>query len=284
MGTWEGSIRFQGYIHALACHSRTFDMDDKIQTCKQLEEKFINGRPIIYLRKLQSFLQTLSTGSLFKKYKRGSGSKRLIWITPHYDYLLWGDELKKEVKGFIPICDLQEINAGFSTKQKNRLFIVSPDRTLELEAKDPQQSKEWMEMIETLIQLNMAELDFKSSLANSDPNFNDKFNQIKKNHIHLLNTGSIFKKWPGQNALGSFTTRLLWTPPTPDRLQWGDVVSKKIMGFVLMDDLVQIKCEGEGNAGKANGAVSAAGGAEGDTKFTVMAMKRSLVRKKKHSH
>lgn len=47
---------------------------------------------------------------------------------------------------------------------------------------------------------------------------------------------------PGKlGVAGSFTTRLVWTPPVPDRLQWGDLVTRKVLGFVLMQDVVHVQ-------------------------------------------
>jgi hypothetical protein len=50
--------------------------------------------------------------------------------------------------------------------------------------------------------------------------------------------------------LGSFTTRLLWSPPPAetgaaahalDRVQWGDLLSRKVLGFVLLSDVIHVR-------------------------------------------
>jgi hypothetical protein len=64
---------------------------------------------------------------------------------------------------------------------------------------------------------------------------------------------------PGAGKMGSFTTRLVWSPPVVDRLQWGDLMNKKVMGFVLIQDIVEIKEHPEDKL-----------------KFTVFTIKRSL--------
>lgn len=45
---------------------------------------------------------------------------------------------------------------------------------------------------------------------------------------------------PGAGKLGSFTTRLVWSPAVVDRLQWGDLMTKKVLGFVLIQDIVEV--------------------------------------------
>lgn len=162
------------------------------------------------------------------------------------------------MKGFISTSDIQEINQGFA-KNKNRIYIVSPERTLELEAKDATHAQEWKEMLELLIQLNMAELEQKKILQ-SAKGFDAKFERARADYTKLLSTGSVFKKSPGHGkVLAGFTTRLLWSPPVPDRLQWGDLLTRKVLGFVLLQDIVHIQ---EDPIEK--------------TKFTIYAMKRSL--------
>ena len=110
---------------------------------------------------------------------------------------MWGEEDKSLIKGFINTHTIQEVNQGFM-KNKNRLYIVSPERTLELEAKDGVQAKEWKEMLEFLIQLNMSELEAKRTLqtsGTSGQSFQAKFNKAKQEYTKLISTGSVFKKW-----------------------------------------------------------------------------------------
>lgn len=61
--------------------------------------------------------------------------------------MVWGDEDKANVKGFIATTDIQEINQGFG-KNKCRIYVVSAGRTLELEAKDSAMAKEWKTLFE----------------------------------------------------------------------------------------------------------------------------------------
>lgn len=166
------------------------------------------------------------------------------------DYILWGDELKETVKGFISVMDIQEINVGFG-KNKCRLYIVSPSRTLELEARDLTHAKEWKQLLDFLIQSNMAELDQKRKVCDT-PLFTSTLNKLTDDYtkllregkfhtfnmlkfisiniffslfvflyLYLLNIGEIFRKWPGKKAIqtGMYTTRLLWTSDNLDRVQ-----------------------------------------------------------------
>lgn len=176
--------------------------------------------------------------------------------------ILRGDEDKSLIKGYINTHDIQEVNQGFASKNKCRLYIVSPERTLELEAKDTTQAREWKERLELLIQLNMSELEQKQALQQSGAGgqaFQAKFARAKAEYTKLICTGSVFKKWPGAGKLGSFTTRLLWSPPAVDRLQWGDLMNKKVYGFVLLQDIVEVRAHPDDKL-----------------KFTLFAIKRSM--------
>jgi len=51
-------------------------------------------------------------GAVFKKYHNKMGQKRCIWCPASLDRVLWGDEQKKEIKGFIKTSELQEVNKG----------------------------------------------------------------------------------------------------------------------------------------------------------------------------
>lgn len=41
--------------------------------------------------------------------------------------------------------------------------------------------------------------------------------------------------------LANFTTRHLWTSPSLDRLHWGEVTTRKVNGFLLIQDIVQVQ-------------------------------------------
>jgi hypothetical protein len=51
----------------------------------------------------------------------------------------------------------------------------------------------------------------------------------------------------------------VWSPPSVDRLQWGDLMNKKVMGFVLVQDIVEVRAHPDDKL-----------------KFTLFACKRSL--------
>lgn len=193
--TWEGAIHFQAYMHSIQCYARAFD--EPILPPSTLESKLLDGRSVVHLSKIQKFLSALVEGCVFKKFKRGSSSKRLIWTSTNFDFVVWGEEDKSLVKGYINTHDIQEVNQGFALKNKNRLYIVSPERTLELEAKDGLQAKEWKEMLELLIQLNMSELEQKRALQTGPGQqaFQAKFARAKAEYTKLISTGSVFKKW-----------------------------------------------------------------------------------------
>jgi hypothetical protein len=112
-----------------------------------------------------------------------------------------------------------------------------------------------------LIQSCNAEQEQKKLLY-TRAGMNNVINSAAEDYTKLLGEGDVFKKWPSKNKAiqkGSFTTRKLWASPNVDRLQWGDILTKKIMGFLLMQDVVYIH---EDPIDKV--------------KFTIFAQKRSL--------
>lgn len=64
---------------------------------------------------------------MFKKYKHGNASKRLIWVTPLFDFLCWGDENKATVKGYMPTRSIEEINQGLPSVFVDVLFECAVD-------------------------------------------------------------------------------------------------------------------------------------------------------------
>eukprot|EP00808_Paulinella_micropora_P025388 g18432.t1 len=65
----------------------------------------------------------------------------MIWMTENLDAICWGEK-KDVIKGFFRTTELREVNQGLG-KQKNRLYLVSATRTLELEASDTSLAEEW---------------------------------------------------------------------------------------------------------------------------------------------
>ncbi len=51
-------------------------------------------------------------GSMFIKYKHKKGKDRMVWCPINLDRILWGDETKKNVKGYLMISDIQRISDG----------------------------------------------------------------------------------------------------------------------------------------------------------------------------
>ena len=61
---------------------------------------------------IASHLISSRIGQMFQKYKRGKGKKRLIWCPLSLDRILWGDEKKKKVKGYMMVCDIKGVTQG----------------------------------------------------------------------------------------------------------------------------------------------------------------------------
>lgn len=259
VNTWDGAVNLHAYYRAKLALARTV-LDPVNESELERDILGIRGESL-NLKRLRKFLKTLNDGCQFKKFKRGNSTRRLIWCTPLFDYILWGSDDKLEIKGFITTNEIQEINQGFG-KNQCRLYIVSPSRTLELEAKDATTAKEWKALLEFLIQSNSAELGQKKYLY-SLPGMNEAIITALKSYTILLNSGEIFKKWPASHKLqkGSYTNRKVWISNSMDRLQWGDIVTNKVMGFLLMEDIVYI-AESDDPLQKL--------------KFTIQAQKRAL--------
>ena len=94
---WDGAIHFQAYIHSVCAYARAFD--EQCLPADLLETKLLEGRTYVQLQKIQRQLSALVDGAIFKKFKRGSAARRMIWTSSALDFLLWGDENKLEVSG-----------------------------------------------------------------------------------------------------------------------------------------------------------------------------------------
>lgn len=95
----------------------------------------------------------LIRGGMFTKYKYAKGQKRLIWCPASLDRILWGDESKKKIKGYVMVCDFTAVRDGCegSKKKDLALTIVSATRLLELESMDSQQKALWTAALKWLI-------------------------------------------------------------------------------------------------------------------------------------
>jgi hypothetical protein len=155
-------------------------------------------------------------------------------------HVLWGEEKKNKIKGWIQTCDVSEINAGYA-KDEKRLYIVSADRTLEIEAKTVEEAKEFKIAFEILIQSQLAEQEKAAVIADS-PAFKTLYSVCRKEHRELLCNGDVFKKWPAKSSLrkGSFTCRRLWCSPTVKKLSWGAISTSKEKGFILLSEVVYV--------------------------------------------
>ena len=103
-----------------------------------------------YLRSL------LLHGALFTKYKYKRGKQRWIWCSPSLDTLYWSEEKGRKVKGQLNTNTVTGVADGcVGVKRKGvGLTVVAEDRTLDLEARDEEQQKDWLRAIGLLINLN----------------------------------------------------------------------------------------------------------------------------------
>ena len=104
-----------------------------------------------------AFLRSLLLhGALFTKYKHRRGKQRWIWCSPQLDTLYWSEEKGRKVRGQLSTASITGVADGcVGVKRKGvGLTIVAEDRTLDLEARDDEQQKDWLRAVGLLINLN----------------------------------------------------------------------------------------------------------------------------------
>jgi len=254
MATWDGAIKFQAYILARQAFANAFHED--LPPADEFQAQLLAGRSDTELRKLQHVIAELHTGAPFKKLVRVGHVKRLLSLTPRCDLLLWSDS-EGMVRGGMPAADMQAVHLGFGDKNSNRLFVVSSSRSLELLTRDAAEAQQWKRNLDILIELSVAEGEARAALL-AFPGTDDRLVRVRFAHSRVLNAGAVFHK--DKANLSGVTTRALWSPAVADRLHWGDMTTRKVLGTVMMDEMVDIRAD-ETNA----------------CKFTVVALKRTLV-------
>jgi len=187
-------------------------------------------------RKDKRFQTLLREGALFKKFQHNMGQKRMIWATETLDKLLWGDEQKKEIKGFLKSAAIIEVNRGHD-KTKLRIYLVSINRTLELEARDPAMHNEWMSAFKYLTQAAQKAEERLNELRESEE-FVRGIQAKAKKYADFLRAGAVFRKFKRGT---SETTRHIWFSANMDRVMWGDVGTHKPKGDILVEDMVSVK-------------------------------------------
>jgi hypothetical protein len=115
--------------------------------------------------KLTLTKEQLTDGVVVKKYKKGTSNRRCIWVSLGFEYLIWGSIDKENVKGYLATDDINEVNQGYGMKMQNRIYIVSADRTLEIETKTYEQAKNYKVAFEILIQMRAAEKEKRGQVC-----------------------------------------------------------------------------------------------------------------------
>eukprot|EP01006_Ploeotia_vitrea_P059121 TRINITY_DN71199_c0_g1_i1.p1 TRINITY_DN71199_c0_g1~~TRINITY_DN71199_c0_g1_i1.p1 ORF type:complete len:361 (-),score=193.11 TRINITY_DN71199_c0_g1_i1:40-1122(-) len=184
----------------------------------------------------------LTDGAVFKKYKQGKGGqKRLIWCTRDFGRIMWGSTDKSEIKGFIRVGDLMEINKGTGEgKNKFKIFLVTPTRSLELQASDPSMQGEWIHAFQWLIERHTEdEALFVEKLEKQA--FVRELKARQREVKDVLTRGAMFKKF----KKSSCTVRKIVFTKSLDQIQWEDVAKQKIKGFILTDDMLELEKDPE---------------------------------------
>lgn len=220
-------------------------------------------------RKSKTYMKLLNTGALFKKYKQGKApQKRLIWFTPNFEYLLWGDPDKSLVRGFLRTKDISTVNQGFA-EQRVRLFVTAPSRTLEIEARNTEMAKDWCDAIEFVIKVYHRGDELRNKQKN-EGNYQQQLQAKRQEYVELLVRGEIFKKWPHTMGLYKSTSvRRVFYDANTQQLLWGEISTNKVKGDLPLSDVVQIIHDID---------------AENDLKFAILAMDRTLYLEAKNTH
>jgi len=102
---------------------------------------------------ISRLMTLIQQGSMFIKYKHKKGKDRMIYCPNSLDRIIWGDQAKKKVKGYLMVSDLIRISDGcFGSKRNENAFtIVAKERTLELEASGQKEKSDWIAAIQHLI-------------------------------------------------------------------------------------------------------------------------------------
>jgi len=130
-----------------------------------------------------------------KKYKRGSSSKRRIFLTELLDFLCWADaDNKSVIKGFVRTEEIQELNQGFGAN-RNRIYVVTKERTLELEAGSTPLANKWRMGLELLMKYQKISEAKRQEILNS-AEWKQNVKSYTDEHRNCLITGDVFKKWP----------------------------------------------------------------------------------------
>jgi len=227
-------------------------------TTSPLAKKRERGTTLIET-KLINMLGLLTTGDTFKKYKYNKASVRLIWCTPLLDYVLWGEKDRTRVKGRISTATLTEVK--YNEKEK-KIILITPKRTLELEAKSSDHAATWIEAFNFLIRSQQCERQARSELEETE-GFKNELTKCRHEHKKILVEGDVFKKWPSRKSVqtGSETIRRLWCDENLQKLFWTQLTTGVQKGFIDLEQIVHVIENTKDPL---------------DLKFTIIGVKRSL--------
>jgi len=188
----------------------------------------------------RSIADVLIEGYVFKKFKNGSsGSKRHVYCSNDLTKIAWatpGD--KKSIHGFFKTSEITGIETG-SGKSKMRLFIVSPERSLELEAPDTVVLAEWVKAVRLLMELGGIERE-EEALRTASPESTRYFEKIRNTYKLALVKGEMFKI---VTRGSSSTTKHVYFTPDMQNLAWKELDENKVLGAIPVSEIFQVISE-----------------------------------------
>jgi hypothetical protein len=193
----------------------------------------------------RKFVETLTTGAVFKKFKRTSAIKRIIFCSNDLSKLAWSlPANKKTIQGFIHSRDIFEIETGYG-KNKLKIFVVAKSRILELEAEDISTLNDWVRSLRFLVEYTKSDEE-EEQRRMQIPELAIFHKKMMETYKLLLVKGEVFNKINRSTSV----ERTVYCTPALDRLVWKDADGVKIRGEVPLEDIVQVTSEKSKNDNK----------------------------------
>lgn len=198
--------------------------------------------------KIKELLTTLLKGEIFKKVKKGSGSKsdRRFFVAKSWDHFCWSED-EVAIKGSLYVQSIREINQGFGSR-RDHIYIIGLHRSVEFKTGNEKTAARWKQALEMLVKFHR-ELREQRALLTATEGFKSMHGKMMPIVKSFLTTGSVFKKWPKQtlwssvvprNKEDAFTLRKLTASPDLTKLTWTDVANNKTKGSIDIEHIVQV--------------------------------------------
>lgn len=181
----------------------------------------------------------LLNGAVFKKYKKNSATKRIIFASDDLSKLAWSDvKSQRDIQGFISTREIQQIEPGFG-KNKLKIYIVTSSSVIEIEAIDITMFNEWLRALKFLIEFVKCEVQEESKLLKYVDSSN-AYQELVDSTKVALKAGEVFRKIGSNNVAA---IRHVYCMDDMQNLVWEDIETGKVKGHIPMEDIFQISNE-----------------------------------------